>query len=68
MRKTNYPDIIIDAIERRRIIELRYKDVRRRVRPISSVMSARALLPSAPGRLPERVPGGVCFMSMISAI
>ncbi len=33
MRKTSYPDIIIDAIERRRIIELRYKDTRRRVRP-----------------------------------
>ncbi|WP_037080923.1 WYL domain-containing protein [Neorhizobium vignae] len=33
MRKTSYPDIIIGAIERRRIIELRYKDVKRRVRP-----------------------------------
>ena len=33
MRKISYPNIIIGAIERRRIIELRYKDVRRRVRP-----------------------------------
>lgn len=33
MRKTSYPDIIIDAIERQRIIELRYKDVKRSVRP-----------------------------------
>jgi hypothetical protein len=33
VRKTSYPDIIIGAIERRRIIELRYKDVKRRVRP-----------------------------------
>ena len=33
MRKTGYPDIIIGAIERRRIIELRYKGVKRKVRP-----------------------------------
>ncbi|MBP1843723.1 putative DNA-binding transcriptional regulator YafY [Rhizobium petrolearium] len=29
----DYPDIIIDAIDRRKVLELRYKDVARRVRP-----------------------------------
>jgi hypothetical protein len=33
VRKISYPNIIIGAIERRRIIELRYKNVKRRVRP-----------------------------------
>ncbi len=33
MRKSGYPDIIIDAIKRRRIIEFRYTDMTRRVRP-----------------------------------
>ncbi|MDQ0133393.1 putative DNA-binding transcriptional regulator YafY [Neorhizobium galegae] len=33
MRKTSYPDIIINAIARRRIVELRYKGIKRRVRP-----------------------------------
>ncbi|CDZ52874.1 hypothetical protein [Neorhizobium galegae] len=33
MRKTSYPDIIIGAIERRRVLELRYKGVKRKVRP-----------------------------------
>ena len=33
MRKTSSPDIIISAIERRRVVEFRYKGVKRRVRP-----------------------------------
>lgn len=33
MRKSAYTDIVIDAIKQRQIIEFRYKDISRRVRP-----------------------------------